>query len=123
MSLAGRRAFPGPWRSRRSRRATRQVLAGLLRIDPVMATVERSLQAGLAGLPVLILFGSRNDPYGWQARFGRIFPRATVAGLAGGHHFPFNDDPDAYGAAISAWWAEKVATAAGTSSNPRGEIR
>src|SRR5438874_1182980 len=72
MSKADRRAFLGPWRSRGSRRATRQVLAGLLRIDPVMATVEQSLQARLADLPVLTLFGRKNDPYGWQARFGQI---------------------------------------------------
>lgn len=116
MSRADRRAFLGPWRSRGCRRATRQVLAGLLRIDPVMATVEQSLQARLGGLPVLTLFGRNNDPYGWQARFGRIFPRATAAGIAGGHHFPFNDDPDAYSAAISAWWTEKVATTDGASS-------
>jgi hypothetical protein len=32
-----------------------------------------------------------------------------AAGIAGGHHFPFDDDPDAYSAAICAWWAEKVA--------------
>ena len=116
MSRADRRAFLGPWRSRGCRRATRQVLAGLLRIDPVMATVQQSLQTRLAGVPVLTLFGRKNDPYGWQARFGQIFPRATAAGIADGHHFPFNDDPDAYSAAISAWWTEKVATTDGASS-------
>ena len=58
---------------------------------------------------MLTLFGRKNDPYGWQSRFAQIFPRATAAGIADGHHFPFNDDPDAYAAAISAWWAEKVA--------------
>ena len=74
MSKADRRAFLGPWLSRGSRLATRQALAALLRIDPVMATVEQSLQTRLAGVPVLTLFGRKNDPYGWQARFGRIFP-------------------------------------------------
>ncbi len=77
--------------------------------DPVMVTVEQSLQARLADLPVLTLFGRQDDPHGWQARFGRNFPRATATGIADGHHFPFNDDPDAYSAAISAWWAEKIA--------------
>jgi hypothetical protein len=51
--------------------------------------------------------------YGWQNRFQQIFPDATVAGIDDGHHFPFNDDPDAYSAAISAWWAEKVTAAGG----------
>ena len=108
MSNADRRAFLGPWRLAASRRATQQILAGVLRIDPIMAEVELSLQAGLADLPVLTLFGRKNDPYGWQHRFGHIFPRATAAGIAGGHHFPFDDDPDAYSAAICAWWEQKV---------------
>jgi haloalkane dehalogenase len=109
MSKADRRSFLGPWRSLSSRRATQQVLAGVLRIDPIMADVELSLQASLADLPVLTLFGRKNDPYGWQHRFQHIFPGAAAVGIADGHHFPFNDDPDAYSAAISAWWAEKVA--------------
>ena len=116
MSKADRRAFLGPWRSRGSRRATRQVLAALLRSDPVMATVEQSLQTRLAGVPVLTLFGRKNDPYGWQARFGQIFPCATAVGIADGHHFPFNDDPDAYSAEILAWWTEKVAMTDGAPS-------
>jgi haloalkane dehalogenase len=111
MSRADRRAFRGPWRSRRSRRATLRVLAGVLRIDPMMADVERSLAATLAGLPVLTIFGRKNDPYGWQRRFQQIFPGAAATGIADGHHFPFNDDPDGYSAAIRAWWADHVTTA------------
>jgi pimeloyl-ACP methyl ester carboxylesterase len=109
MSRSDRRAFLGPWRTRTSRRATQQTLAGVLRIDPVMAEVERSLPTTLADLPVLTLFGRKNDPYGWQARFEQLFPQATAAGIDDGHHFPFNDDPDAYSAAISAWWVREVA--------------
>jgi pimeloyl-ACP methyl ester carboxylesterase len=111
MSRADRRAFLGPWRSRDSRRATQQTLAGVLRIDPVMAVVERSLRGALGDLPVLTLFGRKNDRYGWQARFGQIFPHATAAAITDGHHFPFDDDPDAYSAAIRAWWAQQVAAA------------
>jgi pimeloyl-ACP methyl ester carboxylesterase len=117
MGKADRRSFLGPWRSRSSRRATQQILAGLLRIDPVMATVEQSLETRLAGLPVLTLFGLKNDPYGWQARFQQIFPDATAAGIDDGRHFPFNDDPEAYSAAISAWWAQRVATTARNSAS------
>lgn len=117
MSKADRRAFRGPWRSRSNRRATQNILAGVLRIDPVMAEVERSLRATLADLPVLTLFGRKNDRYGWQNRFQQIFPHATAAGINDGHHFPFNDDPDAYSAAISAWWAENVAAAGSKSTN------
>jgi pimeloyl-ACP methyl ester carboxylesterase len=117
MSKADRHAFLGPWRSRASRRATQQILAGVLRTGPLMAEVERSLRTTLAGLPVLTLFGRKNDAYGWQDRFARIFPHATAAGIDDGHHFPFNDDPDAYANAICAWWADKAATGAGKSGN------
>jgi pimeloyl-ACP methyl ester carboxylesterase len=112
MSRADRRAFLGPWRSRGSRRATLQVLAGVLRIDPMMAAIERSLLTTLADLPVLTIFGRKNDPYGWQSRFQQMFPGATATGIADGHHFPFNDDPDGYSAAICTWWADKVTKAA-----------
>jgi pimeloyl-ACP methyl ester carboxylesterase len=102
MSRPDRRAFLRPWRSTSSRRATQQILAGVLYIDPVMAEVERSLRVTLADLPVLTLFGRKNDRYGWQNRFQQIFPHATAALIDDGRHFPFNDDPDAYSTAICA---------------------
>jgi pimeloyl-ACP methyl ester carboxylesterase len=121
LSKADRRAFRGPWRRRSNRRATQDILAGVLHIDPVMAEVERSLQTTLAGLPVLTLFGRRNDRYGWQNRFQQIFPHAMAAGINDGRHFPFNDDPDAYSAAICAWWAQKVTAAGSASANAQEE--
>jgi haloalkane dehalogenase len=111
LSRADRRAFLAPWRARSFRRATLQVLGGVLSIDDTMAEVERSLPAALRGLPILTLFGRRNDPYGWQERFGRMFPQAAASGIARGRHFPFNDDPQAYNDAICSWWADGVATA------------
>ena len=118
MGKADRRAFLGPWRSRGGRRATLRILAGVLRIDSLMAQLERSLQTRLADLPVLTLFGRKNDPYGWQSRFQQIFPHATATGIDDGHHFPFSDDPDAYGAALSTWWSQEVAAGAGKPANP-----
>jgi pimeloyl-ACP methyl ester carboxylesterase len=103
MSRADRVSFLGPWRSASSRRATQQILAEVLRIEPIMSEVERHLTRELSSLPVLTLFGRKNDPYGWQRRFQRIFPRATAVGVDG-HHFPFDDDPDAYSHSILAWW-------------------
>jgi hypothetical protein len=66
---------------------------------------------------VLTLFGRKNDRYGWQDSSQQIFPDATAAGISDGRHFPFNDDPDAYRAAIAARWAEKVAAAASKPAN------
>lgn len=108
MTKADRKSFLGPWRSLAERRATQQVLAGVLRIDPLMAGIERDLANKLGDVPVLTLFGRKNDSYGWQERFGHLFRNVTAVGIKDGRHFPFNDDPDAYSAAISRWWSEKV---------------
>src|SRR5438128_2016761 len=53
LSKADRRAFVGPWRSRPARRATQQVWAELIRIDPLMSELERPQKAKLPDLPVL----------------------------------------------------------------------
>lgn len=58
-----------------------------------MAGVERSLPTALAELPVLTLFGRKDDPYGWQARFGQIFPRATAAAIDERAPFPVRRRP------------------------------
>jgi pimeloyl-ACP methyl ester carboxylesterase len=111
LTRADRRAFLGPWRSRAARHATQQVLAGLLRIDPLMSELELELRTKLADIPVLTLFGCKNDRLGWQRRFGLMFRNVTSVRIQDGHHFPFNDDPDRYAAAIGDWWATRVAEA------------
>jgi short-subunit dehydrogenase/pimeloyl-ACP methyl ester carboxylesterase len=109
LTKSERAVFKGPWRSRPARRATQQVLAGAGHVDPLMAQLERALATTFVDLPVLTLFGRKNDPYGWQKRFGRIFRNSTAAGIGDGNHFPFSDDPDGYSDAITDWWARKVA--------------
>jgi len=69
------------------------------------------LKTKLADIPVLTLFGGKNDPLGWQRRFGLMFRNVTAVRIEDGHRFPFNDDPDRYAAAIGDWWAKKVAEA------------
>src|SRR2546428_10393886 len=100
LSRADRRAFLGPWRSRPARRASQQVLAELIRIDPLMSELELELKTKLADVPVLTLFGCKDDPLGWQRRFGLMFRNLTAVRFDGDHHFPFNDDPHRYAPAI-----------------------
>jgi len=111
LSNAERKAFLRPWRSRAARRATQLVLASVGRIDPLMSQLERLLKTTLLDLPVLTLFGRKNDGYGWQERFGRTFLNVTAVGLTDGNRFPFNDDPDWYATAISDWWMNTVIAA------------
>jgi haloalkane dehalogenase len=120
MTAADRRIFRRPWRSRSNRRATQRIIAAAGSVDAEMADVERRLGTTFADRPVLTLFGAKNDPYGWQARFQQIFPSATAVRIPDGHHFPFDDDPDRYASAVTAWWTAIDATAAKPAS---GEAR
>jgi pimeloyl-ACP methyl ester carboxylesterase len=108
MSKEDRRAFLGPWRDHANRRATQQVLAHVADIDPLMREIETALQSKLNPLPVLTLFGRKNDRYGWQARFNRLFGNVTAAVIDDGHHFPFNDDPQFFSRSITEWWKTRV---------------
>jgi haloalkane dehalogenase len=118
MSGPDRACFLGPWRTRGTRRASSRILAGVGQIDPMMAEISKSLGPSLAGVPVLTLFGLKNDPYDWQNRFQQIFPHATADGIPGAHHFPFCDDPDAYSAAVCAWWATTALPATDQTTQP-----
>jgi pimeloyl-ACP methyl ester carboxylesterase len=111
LSKADRVVFKGPWRSRSARRTTQRVLAGAGRIDGLMHELEPQLETVFSELPVLTVFGRRNDPYGWQDRFGRMFGNVTAVGIDDGNHFPFCDDPEKFSRAITEWWRSSVANA------------
>ncbi len=53
--------------------------------------------AALAGpfkkLPLLTIFGERNDPFGFQKRWKRMFPEARQVVVPRGNHFPMCDAP------------------------------
>lgn len=121
MTAADRRLFRRPWRSRGNRRATLRIIAAAGAVDEEMADVGQRLAATIADRPVLTLFGAKNDPYGWQRRFQRIFPTATAVQIPDGRHFPFDDDPDGYATAVSAWWTTSVAEI--PSTNAREALR
>jgi len=68
---------------------------------------------GFAGplrhLPLLTIFGARNDPLKFQRRWKALFPRARQVMIAGGNHFPMCDDPDAVADAIRHFAEERPA--------------
>ncbi len=53
---------------------------------------------GFAGplrhLPLLTIFGERNDPLKFQPRWKALFPGVRQVVIPGGNHFPMCDDPD-----------------------------
>jgi hypothetical protein len=42
----------------------------------------------------------------FQPSWCALFPHAQQVVIAGGHHFPVNDDPHGAAAAIRSWWQD-----------------
>lgn len=47
-------------------------------------------------LPVLTVFGERNDPAPFQRRWSRPYPNAQQVAVPQGYHFPMIDDPQLF---------------------------
>lgn len=71
--------------------------------------------AALAGpfktLPLLTIFGERNDPFGFQKRWKRMFPEARQVVVPRGNHFPMCDAPGLVADTIRSWHREQIARA------------
>jgi len=56
--------------------------------------VDRALAGPFRSLPLVTVFGERNDPLGFQSRWKQLFPDSRQITVADGNHFPMCDDPD-----------------------------
>jgi pimeloyl-ACP methyl ester carboxylesterase len=93
---------------RLGRRNTHRYLNALRRENDLLRRVEAALQEDLARLPLLTVFGSRNDPFGLARRWKQLFPAAEQHVVPGGNHYPMGDDPKAVAEWIRRWHAEQV---------------
>jgi haloalkane dehalogenase len=93
---------------RSARSNTHRYLNALRREDDLLRRVEAALHGDLAGLPLLTVFGSRNDPFGFGKRWKQLFPHAEQHIIPGGNHYPMGDDPEAVAEWIRRWHAEHV---------------
>jgi len=64
-----------------------------------------------AELPLLTIFGERNDPFHFQQRWRELFPGARQLVIPGGNHFPMCDDPPFVAEAIERWRRTSIAAA------------
>ena len=64
--------------------------------------------ANLAALPVLTVFGQRNDPLKFQPKWATRFAEIEHVTIPKGYHFPMCDDPKLVGRSISAWHARTI---------------
>lgn len=76
--------------------------------DAVYREAEAALQGPFKPLPLLTVFGERNDPFGFQQRWKQMFPEARQVVVAKGNHFPMCDDPELVANTIRSWHCEQV---------------
>ena len=77
--------------------------------DSIYERIGSALAGPLRALPLLTIFGARNDPMGFQRRWKQMFPDARQMVVPKGNHFPMCDAPDLVAATIRAWYRERVA--------------
>lgn len=78
------------------------------RSEHIYGQLDQALSGPFHGLPLLTIFGERNDPLGFQPRWKRLFPGAQQVVVSRGNHFPMCDDPDFVASSIRAWHLESV---------------
>jgi pimeloyl-ACP methyl ester carboxylesterase len=71
--------------------------------------LDAALAGPLARLPLLTIFGERNDPLRFQPRWKALFPGARQLVVRNGNHFPMCDDPALVADAIRRWHRDSVA--------------
>lgn len=108
LSAAGRVAFLGPFADRAVRRRFHTLMTSTLADPDLTDGVAQAARTTLNGLPVLTIFGERNDPFGFQERHAATFPDHHGVVVAGGNHFPMMDDPDLFAASVRDWHASRV---------------
>jgi pimeloyl-ACP methyl ester carboxylesterase len=103
LDKAGRRVFLGPTRDRNRRRPFNDLMRDARRGRQRLDGIEAALRGPLHDRPMLTIFGQRNDPFHFQRTWCELFPQCRQVVVAKGNHFPMNDDPTLFVAAIREW--------------------
>jgi len=69
----------------------------------VYGEIAAAFAGPLRHLPLLTIFGERNDPLQFQPRWRTLFPAARQLVVRRGNHFPMCDDPRLVADAIRRW--------------------
>jgi pimeloyl-ACP methyl ester carboxylesterase len=70
--------------------------------------VTEAFAGPFRSLPLLTIFGERNDPFGFQPQWKRLVPETRQVVIPRGNHFPMCDDPDFVANAIRTWHHEST---------------
>jgi len=87
----------------RGLRSFHDYMRDALHCDDVYGRAAAVLAGPLAGVPLLTIFGERNDPFGFQMRWKELFPAARQIVVPKGNHFPMCDAPDFVADSIRSW--------------------
>jgi haloalkane dehalogenase len=110
MDESGRQAFRAGI-GRRGRSAFHNYMRDARQCDNLYDEIASALAGPFSSLPLLTIFGERNDPFGFQQRWKALFPDARQIVVAKGNHFPMCDDPGLVAQAIRSWHRDRVAPA------------
>jgi len=93
-------------------RAFHAYLRDARKSQAIYTQLDRALTGPFRHLPLLTIFGERNDPLGFQPRWKQLFSDARQVVVPKGNHFPMCDAPDLVAASIREWHRDRVAPAA-----------
>ena len=102
-----------------ARRTFHELIRDAARGDALYDEIERALDGPLSRLPLLTIFGERNDPFAFQKQWKTLFPTARQIVIRKGHHFPMCDAPHLVADEIRSWHAEIIAAESDASSRSR----
>ncbi|HSP14081.1 MAG TPA: alpha/beta hydrolase [Thermoanaerobaculia bacterium] len=88
----------------RALRVFHRYMGDARRADRLYEEIDAALRGPLGRLPLLTIFGERNDPFHFQAGWKQRFPDAWQVVVPGGNHFPMCDDPDLVARTLDAFY-------------------
>lgn len=113
-----RTAFLGPYRSRSKARNFHRTMRSAREAKHAFEHAEEALTGSLSHLPVLTIFGEKNDPFGFADRWKTLFPQAGQWTVKGGNHFPMCDDPDGFVEHVAKWHSVDVGRSSRHEASP-----
>lgn len=108
LDIASRKAFYAGI-GRQGVRAFHGYLRDARQSQTIYQQLDRTLTGPFRRLPVLTIFGERNDPLGFQPRWKELFSDARQVVVTAGNHFPMCDDPDLVASSIRQLHRDRVA--------------
>ena len=112
LDASGRKAFYAGI-GRQGVRAFHGYLRDARKSDAIYHQLDRALTGPFRILPLLTIFGERNDPLGFQPRWKQLFGDARQVVVSKGNHFPMCDDPNLVAVSIREWHRDRVAPTLG----------